>query len=71
MPRAVTYSVVDLEKWLLGKQERSDQIRSDQFHGSHGRGGLRGRGWSKNIAVTGDAQDPEAVIAAIASRPKG
>ena len=67
MPRMViTHSVVDVDKWLLGKQERSDQVNS---MGVTDVVDYVAQDGSNHIAISGDAGDPAVVLAALASPP--
>jgi cobalamin biosynthesis protein CobT len=67
MPKMViTHSVVDVDNWLQFKAERSDAVGA---MGVTNVVDLVAQDGSNNIAVTGDAQDPAAVLAAISSPP--
>ncbi|HZM55898.1 MAG TPA: hypothetical protein VFC03_12825 [Acidimicrobiales bacterium] len=67
MPRMViTHSVVDVEKWLEGKAERVAIVSG---MGVTNVVDLVAQDGSNQIAVTGETEDPEAVLAAISSPP--
>ena len=65
MPRMViTHSVVDVEKWLEGKAERVAIVSG---MGVTNVVDLVAQDGSNKIAVTGETEDPEAVVAAMSS----
>jgi hypothetical protein len=67
MPRVVlTHAVVDIDRWLLGKAERTEAIES-----ASGRNvtDYVAQDKSNNIAVTADVDDPAAMQAMLASPP--
>jgi hypothetical protein len=67
MPKmVVTHTVLDVDNWLKGKAERADAISAMGCSNVVDHVAADG---SKAIAVTADAQDPAAVVAAISSPP--
>jgi hypothetical protein len=62
----VTHSVVDVDNWLKGKAERADAISA---MGCTNVVDYVAEDGSKAIAITADASDPAAVMAAISSPP--
>ena len=67
MPRVViTHAVVDIERWLKGKDGRAEAIESGS--GSNVTDYVA-RDGSNNIAVTADVSDPAAIQAMLASPP--
>ena len=65
MPRMViTHSVVDVEKWLEGKVERAAIVSG---MGVTNVVDLVAQDGSNKIAVTGETEDPEAVVASMSS----
>lgn len=67
MPRVViTHAVVDIERWLKGKDGRAEAIESGS--GSNVTDYVA-RDGSKNIAITADVSDPAAIQAMLASPP--
>ena len=67
MPRVViTHAVVDIERWLKGKDGRAEAIESGS--GSNVTDYVA-RDGSKNIGITADVSDPAAIQAMLASPP--
>jgi hypothetical protein len=67
MPKmVVTHNVTDVNNWLKGKAERADAISA---MGCTNVVDYVAEDGSKAIAVTADAKDPAAVIAAMSSPP--
>src|SRR5437667_11083916 len=67
MPKmVVTHAVVDVDNWLKGKAERADAITS---MGCTNVVDYVAEDGTKAIAITADANDPAAVMAAISSPP--
>lgn len=67
MPKIVAiHDVGDIETWLKGKQERADAIAT--MGGSNVKDYVAQDG-SKTIAITGDVDDVDAMLAQIASPP--
>ena len=67
MPRMViTHSVVDIERWLNGKEGRAEAIRSAGGTNVTDYVALDG---TNNIAVTTEVDDPAPVKAMLASPP--
>jgi protein-L-isoaspartate O-methyltransferase len=67
MPKmVVTHTVLDVDNWLKGKAERADAISA---MGCSNVVDYVAADGSKAIAVTADAHDPAAVVAAISSPP--
>lgn len=66
MPKAVlTHAVVDVERWLKGKEERAAAIGTA---GTNVTDHVAADG-SNNVAVTADIHDMDAVRALVASPP--
>lgn len=67
MPKMViTHSVVDVEKWLLGKSERADAIGA--MGGTNVIDHVAQDG-SNTVAISADTEDVAAVMATLASPP--
>jgi hypothetical protein len=67
MPKmVVTHGVVDVEKWLSFKAERAEAIAATGVSNSVD---LAAQDGSNAVAIIGDADDPAAVLAALASPP--
>jgi hypothetical protein len=65
MPRmVVTHGVVDVEKWLSFKSERAEAVAAT---GVSNAVDLAAQDGSNAVAIMGDADDPAAVMAALAS----
>ena len=62
----ITHSVVDVDNWLRGMAERADAITA---MGCTNVVDYVAEDGSKAIAITADANDPAAVMAAISSPP--
>jgi hypothetical protein len=62
----VTHNVVDVDRWLKGKAERADAISA---MGCTNVVDYVAEDGSKAIAITADASDPAAVMAAISAPP--
>jgi hypothetical protein len=67
MPKmVVTHGVVDVEKWLSFKAERAEAVAAT---GVSNAVDLAAQDGSNAVAIMGEADDPAAVMAALASPP--
>jgi hypothetical protein len=62
----VTHGVVDVEKWLSFKAERAEAIAA---LGGRNALDLAAQDGSKAVAIVADVDDPDAMVAALASPP--
>jgi hypothetical protein len=67
MPRmVVTHGVADVEKWLSFKAERAEAVAATGVSNAMD---LVAQDGSNAVAIVGDANDPAAVLAPLASPP--